>query len=120
MTSESAILQFKKKIREYKLPSRPKINQQKRNIDRKVDLPITTNLFELKFKSDNFKFVLFSIEVLPEIADDNYTLLKILYSKISAFLPPCFKKVFWAGKNCFAIIDEKNKKDYENFQIEIV
>ena len=119
MTSESAILQFKKKVREYKLPSRPKINLQKRNTDRKYDLTITANLFQLKFKSDNFKFILFSIEILPEIAEDNYSLLKCIYSKISALLPPCFKKVVWAGKNCFAIIDEKNKKDYENFQIEI-
>ena len=119
MTSESALIQFRKNVREYKLPSRPKINPQKRNIDRKKDLPITANLFQLKFKSDNFKFVLFSIEVLPEIADDNYTLLRTIYSKIGALLPPCFKKVVWAGKNCFAIIDEKNKKDYENFEIEI-
>ena len=119
MTSESALIQFRKNVREYKLPSRPKINPQKRNIDRKKDLPITANLFQLKFKSDNFKFVLFSIEVLPEIADDNYTLLRSIYSKIGALLPPCFKKVVWAGKNCFAIIDEKNKKDYENFEIEI-
>ena len=119
MTSESELLQFKKKVREFIHPSRPKINRQIRNIDRKFDLPITTNLFQLKFKSDNFKFILFSIEILPEIADDNYTLLRNIYSKINAFLPPCFKKVVWAGKNCLAIIDEKNKKDYENFQIEI-
>ena len=119
MTSESDFRLFKQKVREFVHPTRPKINPQTRKMDRKFDLPITTNLFELKFKSDNFKFVLFSIEVLPEIADDNYTLLRSIYSKIGALLPPCFKKVVWAGKNCFAIIDEKNKKDYENFEIEI-
>ena len=119
ITSESEYRLFKQKIREYVHPSRPKKNPQTRKIDRKYDLPITTNLFELKFKSDNFKFILFSIDILPEIADDNYSLLRIIYSKINAFLPPCFKKVVWAGKNCFAIIDERNQKDYENFQIKI-
>ena len=119
ITSESEYRLFKQKIREYVHPSRPKKNPQTRKLDRKYDLPITTNLFELKFKSDNFKFILFSIDILPEIADDNYSLLRIIYSKINAFLPPCFKKVVWAGKNCFAIIDERNQKDYENFQIKI-
>ena len=119
MTSESDFRLFKQKVREFVHPTRPKINPQTRKMDRKFDLPITTNLFELKFKSDNFKFILFSIEILPEIADDNYSLRRTIYSKINAFLPPCFKKVVWAGKNCFVIIDDNYKKDYENFQIKI-
>ena len=120
MTSESDFRLFKQKVREFVHPTRPKINPQTRKMDRKFDLPITTNLFELKFKSDNFKFILFSIEILPEIADDNYSLRRTIYSKINAFLPPCFKKVVWAGKNCFVIIDDNYKKDYENFQITVI
>ena len=119
MTSESEIRAFRQKIRDFKYSTMPKLNQEIRKYDRIGNFIISTNLFELKFTYDYFKFNLFSIDILPEIAEDNFPLLRIIYTKIDAYLPKCFKKTFWSGKNFYAIIEEKEKQDYEDFVIKV-
>ena len=118
MTSESEQQLLRKKIKEFKYPKIPKRNRELRE-NNQTNLTISSNLFELKFRYDNYKFTLFSINILPEVSDDNYPLMRIIYSKIEIYLPKCFKKTFWAGKNMFAIIAEKEGENYEKFEIKV-
>ena len=118
MTSESEQQLLRKKIKEFKYPKIPKRNRELRE-NNQTNLTISSNLFELKFRYDNYKFTLFSINILPELSDDNYPLMRIIYSKIEIYLPKCFKKTFWAGKNMFAIIAEKEGENYEKFEIKV-
>ena len=119
MTSESEIKAFRQKIKDFKYSTMPKLNSEIRKSDRIGNFIISTNLFELKFTYDYYKFNLFSIDILPEIADDNFPLLRMIYSKIDVYLPKCFKKTFWSGNNFYAIIEEKEKQDYEDFEIKV-
>ena len=84
MTSESEQQLLRKKIKEFKYPKIPKRNRELRE-NNQTNLTISSNLFELKFRYDNYKFTLFSINILPEVSDDNYPLMRIIYSKIEYF-----------------------------------
>ena len=48
-----------------------------------------------EFRNNNYRFSLYSVDILPEVADDNNPLRRIIYSKIELGLPKCFKKVFF-------------------------
>jgi hypothetical protein len=72
---------------------------------------ITANLFEIKFTDDIHKLTLYNVEISPEVALDNYSLKRQIYSNIK--LPDIFKKTFWAGNNLYAIITEEKDKSYE-------
>ena len=118
MTSDSDRSQFEKKIKEFKYPPMPKRNPELRKINQYEKLiTITTNLFELKFKYDYYKFTLFSVEILPEIDKDNFSLKRVLYLSIEKDLPKFIKKGFFGGNNFFAIIDFNESKNIENFEV---
>ena len=119
MTSESENREFWKKMKEFKYPPMPKRNPQLRKDFQVEGLTITTNLFEFKFGCNNFKFTLFSINILPEIDKDNDPLLRKLFNKTIHYLPKCFKKAFRAGQDLFAIIDQSVEKEYEYFEIKV-
>ena len=119
MTSESENREFWKKMKEFKYPPMPKRNPQLRKAFQVEGLTITTNLFEFKFGCNNFKFTLFSINILPEIDKDNDPLLRKLFNKTIHYLPKCFKKAFRAGQDLFAIIDQSVEKEYEYFEIKV-
>ena len=95
MTSETELQLFRQKLREFKYPSMPKRNPELRKENQINNLIITTNLFELKFRNNNYRFTLYSVDILPEVADDNNPLRRIIYSKIELCLPKCFKKLFY-------------------------
>ena len=119
MTSETELQLFRQKLREFKYPSMPKRNPELRKENQINNLIITTNLFELKFRNNNYRFTLYSVDILPEVADDNNPLRRIIYSKIELGLPKCFKKVFFTGKNFYCIIDQTEKEDFETFEIQV-
>lgn len=112
-TSESERLNFNFKLRSYKYPIMPKRNYELRNPQNFEEKLIATNLFEIKFIDEYHKFSLFSSEILPEIALDNFTLRRQIYSNIT--LPSSFKKFFWAGNNLYAfIVEDEGKNDNYN------
>ena len=119
MTSETELQLFRQKLREFKYPSMPKRNPELRKENQINNMIITTNLFELKFRNNNYRFTLYSVDILPEVADDNNPLRRIIYSKIELGLPKCFKKVFYTGKNFYCIIDQTEKEEFESFEIQV-
>ena len=113
-TSESERLNFRQKLTNFQYPSMPKRNYNIRQ-EYKNNFLITTNLFEIKFIDKIHKFALYIVEILPEVALDNYSLKRQIYSNIK--LPNNFKKTFWAGNNLFAIITEEKDKSYDIIKI---
>ena len=116
-TSESERLNFNFKLRSYKYPIMPKRNYDLRHSQNSQEKSISTNLFEIKFIDEYHKFTLFSSEILPEIALDNFSLRRQIYTNIT--LPSSFKKFFWAGNNLYAFIaqDEGKNDNYNNIEI---
>ena len=119
MTSESENIMMRKKFKEFTYPSMPQKNPELRNIYQRIKNEISTNLFEIKFRNNNFRFTLFNITILPEIAEDNYPLIRLLHSKIDIYLPECFKLKIWAGKNMYAIMEGKEGEKYEIFEVKV-
>ena len=116
-TSESERLNFNFKLKSYKYPIMPKRNYNLRHSQNSQEKLISTNLFEIKFIDEYHKFTLFSSEILPEIALDNFSLRRQIYTNIT--LPSSFKKFFWAGNNLYAFIVEDEHKNDNNNNIEI-
>ena len=109
---------IKKGLALYKYPSMPKRNfSQSNSLKNRNRILITTNLYELKFIEEFHKFNLFSLEFLPEIANDNFILKKQIYLNIETDLPKSFKKIIWAGNNLYAFITEENNQNYNNIEI---
>ena len=75
----------------------------KNNILRKDDriVPIISNLMKLTFVNPLQKVYIYSIELIPELAKDNYTLQKKIYKIIENKLSPFFVKFTFAGYNLF-------------------
>ena len=116
-TSESERLNFNFKLKSYKYQIMPKRNYNLRHSQNSQEKLISTNLFEIKFIDEYHKFTLFSSEILPEIALDNFSLRRQIYTKIT--LPSSFKKFFWAWNNLYAFIveDERKNNNYNNIEI---
>ena len=111
-TSESEKYRFNKKLSAFQYSIMPKKNFEYRKNEQREKITITSNLFEIKLIDTFHKFSLFSIEILPEIAEDNYSLRKQIYTNIVLpNLPKSFKKIFWAGKNLFTFIKDEKEKD---------
>ena len=97
----------------------------KNNLLRKDDsiISLTSNLMKLTLKDPLQKVYIYSIEIMPELAKDNYTLQKKIYKLIEQKLSPYFNKFTFAGLNLFGstrdpkdeIIFEENveKTDYK-------
>ena len=97
----------------------------KNNLLRKDDsiISLTSNLMKLTLKDPLQKVYIYSIEIMPELAKDNYTLQKKIYKLIEQKLSPYFNKFTFAGLNLFGstrdpkdeIIIEENveKTDYK-------
>ena len=97
----------------------------KNNLLRKDDsiISLASNLMKLTLKDPLQKVYIYSIEIMPELAKDNYTLQKKIYKLIEQKLSPYFNKFTFAGLNLFGstrdpkdeIIIEENveKTDYK-------
>ena len=124
-TSESERQNFREKLRSYKYENMPKRDYNYRLQHQKKDnITITTNLFEIKLIDNYHKFTLFSINILPEIAEDNFVLLrKVFFDIVYPNLPKSFKKNILSGRNLFSFITEGNGEnkdrdiDYQNIEI---
>ena len=119
MTSESERREFRQKLKDFKYPLMPKRNPQIRNYYQIKGPTIITNLFELILSNVNYRFILFSYTILPEIDKDNEPLRWKILNKIIHYLPKCFVKAFRTGLDLYAIIDQSVKNEYENFEIKV-
>ena len=77
----------------------PPKNNLFREKDKKVLL--ASNLMKITFTNPLQKVYIYSIEILPELAKDNYTLQKKIYKIIENKLSPYFIKMSFAGYNLF-------------------
>ena len=117
-TTESDRQIIKKGLTLYQYPPMPTRNFSQRHLLKNGNkLLITTNLYELKLIDQIHKFTLFSLEILPEIANDNFILKKQIYFNIETNLPKSFKKLIWAGNNLYAFITQDTKENYNNIEI---
>ena len=73
------------------------------NLLRKDDriISLTSNLMKLTLKDPLQKVYIYSIEIMPELAKDNFTLQKKIYKLIEQKLSPFFNKFTFAGLNLF-------------------
>ena len=74
-----------------------------------MKVSLTSNLMKLEFTNPLQKVYIYSIDIFPEIANDNYTLQKKLYKTIENKLSPYFIKMSFAGYNLFG--STKNPQD---------
>jgi len=115
-TSESERLNFKLKLSSYIYPLMPKKNKDLR-IAQNNNVLITTNLYELILIDETHKFTLYNVEILPEIAKDNFPLKRLIHETIGPKLPSSFKRFFWAGDNLYALITEERSQDYSKIEM---
>ena len=75
----------------------------KNNLLRKDDriVSLTSNLMKLTLTDPLQKVYIYSIEIMPELAKDNFTLQKKIYKLIEQKLSPFFNKFTFAGLNLF-------------------
>ena len=116
-TSESERLNFKRKLSSYRYPSMPRKNKGLRIDKYNSNILITTNLYELIFIDEYHKFTLYHVDILPEIAADNFPLKRLIHEKLDSKLPWSFKKFFWVGDNLYALITSEKKQDYNNIDM---
>ena len=83
----------------------------KNNLLRKDDriISLTSNLMKLTLTDPLQKVYIYSIEIMPELAKDNFTLQKKIYKLIEQKLSPFFNKFTFAGLNLFG--STRDKKD---------
>ena len=112
ITSESEKQNFRQKLNSFQYSIMPKKNYDYRNQHKNKKITIASNLFEIKFNDPFHKFSLFSIDISPEIAEDNSLLRRqICKSIVLLNLPKSFKKIFWHGKNLFSFIKDEKEED---------
>jgi hypothetical protein len=107
---------FLNEANNYDYPSTPKKNENLRN---ETQVQIISNLFPIEYVDSIHKMFLYSIEILPTIADDNYPLKRVIYQRIESQLPPEFKKVIFAGNNLYACITNSSHKDLSVIEFSI-
>ena len=118
-TSESEKQAFKQKFSSFNYSTMPKRDNQYREKGKNyTNITISTNMFEIKLIDKFHKFTLFSVEIYPEIAEDNSSLIRQIYFNIVIpKLPKNFKKVFWAGLNLYTFITEEENNNYNKIEI---
>ena len=99
---------FLEEVKNFDYPSTPKKNMNLRN-DNQVQ--IISNLFPIEYIDPLHKMFLYSIEILPTIADDNFPLKRIISQRIESQLPEEFKKIIFAGNNLYACVTNSNQKN---------
>ena len=118
-TSESERINFRQKLMAFHYPNMPKrdIHFRQNQSNNKI-VKIITNLFEVNIKDKFHKFTLFSVDISPPIADDNFTILRKIYTSIVLpKMPKSFKKIIWAGRNLFTFITEEKFTIYNVIEI---
>jgi aubergine-like protein len=89
-------------------PKAPPKNQSLRSDDKIVTL--SSNLMKLTFSNPLQKVYIYSIDISPELAKDNYTLQAKIYKTIDPELSKYFIKKTFAGLNLFGSTkDPKNE-----------
>ena len=97
--SEEKLIQPQSEAQNIPYPKAPPKNQSLRKNDPKVSL--STNLMRLTFSDPLQKVYIYSIEISPELAKDNYSLQRRIYKTIEAKLSEYFIKIMFAGLNLF-------------------
>ena len=113
-TSESERQNFKLKLLAYQYPPMPQRDINLRQQQNQKKIKIITNLFEIKLIDEYHKFALYSVDIMPGIAADNFSLRRQIYNNLD--MPKCFKKFFWAGNNFYSLINEDKEQDYSNIE----
>ena len=97
--SEEKLIQPQSEVQNIPYPKAPPKNQSLRSNDKIVTL--TSNLMRLTFSDPLQKVYIYSIDISPELAKDNYSLQRRIYKTIEAKLSEYFIKIMFAGLNLF-------------------
>lgn len=97
--SEEKLIQPQSEVQNIPYPKAPPKNQSLRSNDKNVTL--TSNLMRLTFSNPLQKVYIYSIDISPELAKDNYSLQRRIYKTIEAKLSEYFIKIMFAGLNLF-------------------
>ena len=97
--SEEKLIQPQSEAQNIPYPKAPPKNQSLRSDDKNVTL--TSNLMRLTFSNPLQKVYIYSIDISPELAKDNYSLQRRIYKTIEAKLSEYFIKIMFAGLNLF-------------------
>ena len=97
--SEEKLKQSQSEAQNIPYPKAPPKNQSLRSDDKIVTL--TSNLMRLTFSNPLQKVYIYSIDISPELAKDNYSLQRRIYKTIEAKLSEYFIKIMFAGLNLF-------------------
>ena len=97
--SEEKLIQPQSEAQNIPYPKAPPKNQSLRSDDKIVTL--TSNLMKLTFSDPLQKVYIYSIDISPELAKDNYSLQRRIYKTIEAKLSEYFIKIMFAGLNLF-------------------
>ena len=97
--SEEKLKQSQSEAQNIPYPKAPPKNQSLRSDDKNVTL--TSNLMRLTFSNPLQKVYIYSIDISPELAKDNYSLQRRIYKTIEAKLSEYFIKIMFAGLNLF-------------------
>ena len=95
-------------IKSFDYPLAPKKNA---NLRTETQVSIISNLFPVEYIDALHKILLYSIEILPTISDENFPLKRIIHQHIESQLPEEFKKTFFAGNNLYACVTNTQNKD---------
>ena len=95
-------------IKSFDYPLAPKKNA---NLRTETQVSIISNLFPVEYIDAMHKILLYSIEILPTISDENFPLKRIIHQHIESQLPEEFKKTFFAGNNLYACVTNTQNKD---------
>ena len=117
ITSESERQLIRKKVSSFVYPVMPENNEYLRN--KSQQLKIATNLYELKFVDERHKLTLFSIEINPTIADDNFLLKRQINNYIESYLPESFKKSFFGGNILLTFINDEKNENIKKIELKV-
>jgi len=81
-------------------PSAPKHNPELRSNN--VLVTLSTNLFQFEISKSEMKLCIYSVDIIPELARDNYSLFSRIQRQIDPDLSNYFTKRFFSGNNLFA------------------
>lgn len=107
-TTESERNSMWNAIKSFDYPLAPKKNA---NLRTETQVSIISNLFPVEYIDAMHKILLYSIEILPTISDENFPLKRIIHQHIESQLPEEFKKTFFAGNNLYACVTNTQNKD---------
>lgn len=116
---ENKLMQPQSEAQKISYPKAPPKNLSLRKKDK--DIVLSSNLMRLTFSNPLQKVYIYSIDISPELAKDNYTLQHKIYKLIEPQLSEYFIKKSFAGLNLFGSTkDAKNeiivKETVENIE----